>query len=126
MNCPKKQHWTLNRKYDEVQRPFRAYQTDDLSHFRLMLSWYYRLRLSLNDNASGLGGQVEKKYLDKSPIAMLSKFYLHCVLLCESKLYWHASHIFAVRVFLGYLTECQPEVVHGICFAFVCFCPAIL
>lgn len=127
MNSPKEQHWTSDRKCDEAQRPPSAYQTDDFSLSDVVLALSTKVRL--NDNAScWRGGQVKKKYLDKSMTAYLmhTKFsVLHCVLLSSFNLTWLASLHLAVCVYLTCLSECQPQVVHRICFALSGFAPEL-
>lgn len=118
MNSPKEQYWTSGRKCDEAQRPSSAYQTADFSLSDVVLA--LSTEVKLNDNASSWrGGQVEKKYLDKSVAAYLmhtKSSVLHCVLLSRFTLTWLASLRLAVCVYLTCLTECQPQVLHGICF----------
>lgn len=117
MNSPKEQHWTSDRKCDEAQRPPSAYQTDDFSLSDVVLALSTEVRL--NDNASSWrGGQVKKKYLDKSMTVYLmhTKFsVLHCVLLSSFTFAWLASLCLAVCVYLTCLTDCQPQVVLRIC-----------
>lgn len=86
----------------------------------VMLSWHYRLKWDwmIMPAAEG-GGQVKKKYSDKSLTVYLmhTKFsVLHCVLLCSFTHTWLASLHLSVWVYLTCLTECQPQVAHGICF----------
>lgn len=63
------------------------------------------------------GGQVKKKYLDKSMTAYLMHTKL-CVLLSSFTLSWLASLCLAVCDYLTCLSECQLQVAHRICFGF--------
>lgn len=102
INSPIEQHWTLDRKCDEAQRPPSAYQTDDFSLSEVVLALSTVVRL--NDNACGWkGGQVEKNYSDKSMTAYLmhtKSSALHCFRLCSFTLTWLTSFRLSVCVYL--------------------------
>lgn len=97
MNSPKEQRRTSDRKCDEAQRPLGAYRTDDFSLSDVVLA--LSTEMGLIDNASSRrGGQVKKKYLDKSMTAyvMHTKFFVPCSVLLFS---FH-THFACITLFL--------------------------
>lgn len=117
MNSPKEQHWTLDRKCDEAQRPPSAYQTDDFSLSDVVLALSTIVRL--NDNASSWrGGQVKKKYLGQIYDCVSNAYQILCSALCSTFRVSHSlglHHSLSRCLGLSHLFEGGPTSLKQFC-----------